>query len=429
MKVRIIEPIKEVQRQKKRVCAYARVSTDNKSQEESLENQIQYYENIISSNPDYEFVGVFADKGITGTTDKRPEFQRMLSFCREEKIDLIITKSISRFARNTTIVLSTVRELRNIGIEVRFEKENINTLSGDGEFMLTVLSSFAQEESKNVSDNLKWRAKRKFMQGELIINTNRFLGYDKNEFGELVINREEAEIVTRIFNEYIDGKGVTTIAKELNKDNVPTVTGARWQEATILGILKNEKYKGDAILQKYYTPENKKKYTVRNKGQLDSYYVEDNHSPIVAREMWEKVQIEIRRRAKAKGNIIGQTNKYRKRYELSGMLYCSKCGSTLKRRVWNNNTSYKKVVWQCSNYISNGKDACSGTAVEDLVVSKLNIKEETIVKEEVKDGKKHYSYTSKREPSKFDRTYREKKKKSSSILQSIYRPVGATIKL
>ena len=291
MKVRIIEPVKEVQRQKKRVCAYARVSTDNKSQEESLENQIQYYENIISSNPDYEFVGVFADKGISGTTDKRPEFQKMLSFCREEKIDLIITKSISRFARNTTIVLSTVRELRNIGVEVRFEKENINTLSGDGEFMLTVLSSFAQEESKNVSDNLKWRAKRKFMQGELIINTNRFLGYDKNEFGELVINREEAEIVTRIFNEYIDGKGVTTIAKELNKDNVPTVTGARWQETTILGILKNEKYKGDAILQKYYTPENKKKYTVRNKGQLDSYYVEDNHSTIVSREMWEKVQI------------------------------------------------------------------------------------------------------------------------------------------
>ena len=160
MKVRIIEPIKEVQRQKKRVCAYARVSTDNKSQEEYLENQIQYYKNIISSNQNYEFVGVFADKGITGTTDKRPEFQRMLSFCREEKIDLIITKSISRFARNTTIVLSTVRELRNRGVEVRFEKENINTLSGDGEFMLTVLSSFAQEESKNVSDNLKWRAKK-----------------------------------------------------------------------------------------------------------------------------------------------------------------------------------------------------------------------------------------------------------------------------
>lgn len=193
--------------------------------------------------------------------------------------------------------------------------------------------------------------------------------------------------------------------------------------------MKNEKYKGDAILQKYYTPENKKKYTVRNKGQLDSYYVEDNHSPIISREMWEEVQIEMRRRAEAKGNIIGQTNKYRKRYELSGMLYCSKCGSTLKRRVWNSNTSYKKVVWQCSNYIRNGKDACSGTAVEDLVVSKLNIKEETIVKGEVKDGKKYYSYTSKREPNKFDRIYREKKKKSSSILQGIYGPAGATIKL
>lgn len=429
MKVRIIEPTKELQRQKKKVCAYARVSTDNKSQEESLDNQIQYYENIISNNPDYEFVEVFADKGISGTTDRRPEFQRMLSFCREGKVDLIITKSISRFARNTTIVLGVVRELRSIGVEVRFEKENINTLSGDGEFILTVLSSFAQEESKNVSDNLKWRAKRKFMQGELILNTNRFLGYDKNEFGELVINREEAEIVTRIFNEYIRGKGVTTIAKGLNNDNVSTVTGARWQEATILGILKNEKYKGDAILQKYYTPENKKKYTVRNKGQLDSYYIEDNHSPIVSREMWEEVQIEITRRAEAKGNIANQTDKYRKRYELSGILYCSKCGSTLKRRVWNSNKSCEKVVWQCSNYISNGKDACSGTVIEDLVVRKLNIKEETVIKEDIKDGKKHYSYTSKRGSNKFDRIYRGKKKKSSSLLQSINGSNRTTIKL
>ncbi|MPM46823.1 hypothetical protein SDC9_93530 [bioreactor metagenome] len=321
MRVRIIEPIQKVQKVKKKVCAYARVSTDNDKQGESLENQIQYYENIISNNLDYEYVGVFADRGVTGTTENRPEFQRMLQLCREGKIDLIITKSISRFARNTAVMLETVRALKEIGVEVRFEKENINTLSGDGELMLTVLSSFAQEESKNVSDNLKWRVKKKFEQGELIINTTRFLGYDKDKYGDLVINREEAEVVKRIFNEYLSGKGAFTIAKELNADGVPTVAGGRWQENTILNILKNEKYKGDAILQKYYTPDHLKKGTVRNKGEVDSYYIEDNHSPIITREMWEQVQEEIERRGKAKGNVAGDTNKYKNRYPLTGMLF------------------------------------------------------------------------------------------------------------
>lgn len=197
MRVRIIEPVKKKENKKKRVCAYARVSTGSDAQGESLENQIQYYENLISNNPDYEYAGVFADRGITGTTDNRPEFQRMLNLAKEGKIDLIITKSISRFARNTAIMLQVVRELKDIGVEIIFEKENIRTLSGDGELMLTVLSSFAQEESKNISDNLKWRVKKKFERGELIINTTRFLGYDKDEYGDLVINPKEAEIVKR----------------------------------------------------------------------------------------------------------------------------------------------------------------------------------------------------------------------------------------
>ncbi|KYH30787.1 transposon Tn3 resolvase [Clostridium tepidiprofundi DSM 19306] len=203
--------------------------------------------------PEYEFVGVFADRGITGTTDNRPEFQKMLTLCREGKVDLIITKSISRFARNTLVMLKIVRELKELGVEVRFEKENINTLSGDGELMLTVLSSFAQEESKNVSDNLKWRVRKRFEKGELMINTTRFLGYDKDEYGELIINEYEAKIVRRIFKEYLSGKGSFTIAKELNVEGIPTIIGAKWHDTTILGILKNEKYKGDALLQKTYT--------------------------------------------------------------------------------------------------------------------------------------------------------------------------------
>jgi len=178
MLVRITEP-KQSTFKKRRTCAYARVSTDSDSQGESLENQITYYENLISSNPDYEYVGIFADQGISGTTDRRPEFQRILELARRGEIDLIITKSISRFARNTTIMLQTVRELKDIGVEVRFEKENINTLSGDGELMLTVLSSFAEEESRNISENVKWRIRKDFQRGKIFINTKRFLGYDK----------------------------------------------------------------------------------------------------------------------------------------------------------------------------------------------------------------------------------------------------------
>ncbi|MCM8710835.1 recombinase family protein [Clostridium sp. SYSU_GA19001] len=429
MRVRIIEPVKKQENKKKRVCAYARVSTDSEAQGESLENQIQYYENVISNNPDYEYAGVFADRGITGTTDNRPEFQRMLNLAKEGKIDLIITKSISRFARNTAIMLQVVRELKDIGVEIEFQKENIKTLSGDGELMLTVLSSFAQEESKNVSDNLKWRVKKKFERGELIINTTRFLGYDKDEYGDLVINPKEAEIVKRIFEDYLKGKGTFTIAKELNEDKVPTVAGGRWQESTILNILKNEKYKGDAILQKYYTPDHLRKVSVRNEGVIDSYYIEDNHSPIVSREMWEQVQIEIAKRAKAKGNKAGDTKKYTNRYPLTGMLYCSKCGSVLRRRTWNSKHSCKKIVWQCSNYIKNGKDACSGTSIDDEVISRLNIEEPIIVREDVKDGKKYYSYTCKSKQDQLSRTSTAAEKENGSLLQSINRPIRTVIKL
>jgi DNA invertase Pin-like site-specific DNA recombinase len=429
MRVRIIEPTKKVQKTKKKVCAYARVSTDHDKQGESLENQIQYYENIISNNPDYEYVGVFSDRGITGTTENRPEFQRMLELAREGKVDLIITKSISRFARNTAIILETVRELKDIGVEVRFEKENIETMSGDGELMLAVLSSFAQEESKNVSDNLKWMARKKFERGELIINTTRFLGYDKDEYGDLVINPKEAEVVKRIFNEYLRGKGSFTIAKELNAECIATIGKGKWHDTTILGILKNEKYKGDTILQKYYTPDHLKKQSVRNRGELNSYYIEDDHPAIISREVWEQVQEEIKRRAEAKGNVAGDTEKYTKRYPLTGMLYCSKCGSTLRRRTWNSKLNCKKIVWQCSNYIKNGKDACQGTVIEDEAARRLNIKEEIIVREEFKNGKKHYSYTCKSKQEQPSGANTATEKENGRLLQSINRSIRTVIKL
>jgi len=397
MHVRIIEPIKKnKEKLLKKACAYVRVSTDSSSQGESYENQVSYYQRVISTNPDYEFVGVFADRGITGTTANRVEFTRMIETARSGGIDIIFTKSISRFARNTVDLLEIVREMKLIGVEIRFEKEGINTLSGDGELMLSVLSSFAQEESKSVSENIKWMFKKKFEQGELLINTKRFLGYDFDEYGDLVINNKEAKIVEYIFKEYLSGKGSFIIAKELNRKSMKTVTGKEWTDSTILGILKNEKYKGDALLQKTYTTDHLTKKRKTNRGQVDSFYVFDSHSPIVIKDEWEQAQIEMKKRAEAKGNSKGN-NKSQSRYPLSGMLYCDKCGAVLKRRTWNSKLSCKKIVWQCSNYINNGKDACTGTKIEDTVISKLNINELTIVKEEIRDGKKYYSYSSKSE--------------------------------
>ncbi len=427
MRVRIIEPTVKAETKKKKVCAYARVSTDHDKQGESLENQTTYYENLISLNPEYEYVGVFADKGITGTTENRPEFQRMLKLCREGKIDLIITKSVSRFARNTAVMLQTVRELKDIGVEVRFEKENIHTLSGDGELMLTVLSSFSQEESKNVSDNIKWRYRQKFENGELVINTNRFLGYDKDEHGHLIINAKEAEIVKRIYSEYLAGHGAYKMAKLLNAEGIPTLTGSIWNESSILDILKDEKYKGDVILQKTYTPNHLTKFKKRNKGEVDSFYIKDNHPPIVLREVWQQVQLEMKRRAEAKGNSKG-VSKYQNRYPLSGMLFCGRCGATL-RRTWNSNNRCRKIVWQCSNYIENGKDACPGTRIDDQVVSRLNIKEPTVVKEVLKDGKKHYSYSSKGQQDQHCRKPTAPEKENGGILPSFDRPVRTVIKL
>lgn len=385
MQVTILEP-EATPIVKKRVCAYARVSTNSLDQADSLENQTIHYQKKIEANPDYEFAGIFADRGYTGTKDNRPEFQKMMSLCRQGKIDLIFVKSVSRFARNTTIVLQYIRALKSLGVEVHFEEQNLNTLSMGGELMLTALSAFAEEESRSVSENIKWRIRKKFERGELIISTKRFLGYDKDEYGDLVINQNEAHIVRRIYEDYLVGKGSFIIAKELNAEGIPTVTGAKWHDTTILEMLKNEKYKGDALLQKYYRPDHLCKRNKRNINKRESFYVRENHSPIVSIEMWEQVQKELKIRRRNK-------KVHSKKHPLSGLLICSKCGSKLQRRVWNSGKSCEKVVWQCGNYIKNGKVACSGIAIEERMLDGLNIKEETIVKEWMKNGKKHYTYT------------------------------------
>jgi len=429
MKVRIIEPVSEIQPQRKRVCAYARVSSASEAQGESLENQTTYYRNFIEANPEYEYVGIFADQGITGTKDERPEFQKMLALAREGEIDLILTKSISRFARNTTIILEMVRELKALGVEVFFEKENLSRISGDGELMLTVLSSFAQEESKSASENLKWRYRRKFEEGKVAINTTRFMGYDKNQQGDLVINPDQAEIVRRIFRDYVGGKGSFVIAKELSAEGVSTVAGGKWHSDTVLSILKNEKYKGDVKLQKTYSKDHISKKKCVNRGEIVSYYIENNHPPIVSREIWDEAQRLIVLRAKAKGNVEETKNKYQNRYPLTGMLLCSKCGAPLRRRIWNSTHYCKKVVWQCSTYVKNGKNACRGTAIEDDVIGRMNIKTETVVEEVMKNGKKHYRYTSKGEPNQPCGKLRVTEKTCSRVLPGIDRSGRAVIKL
>ncbi len=275
-----------------------------------------------------------------------------------------------------------------LGIEIHFERENIQTLSKDGELMLAVLSSFAEEESRSASENVKWRFRKKFEQGELLINTTRFLGYDKDEYGDLVINRKEAKIISSIFEEYLSGKGTHKIAKDLNKNKIPTATDTKWHGTTVLAILKNEKYKGDAWLQKTYTPNHLTKKKKKNTGEIDYYYIEDNHSAIVSRETWETVQIKLKENRRNKVSKKG-VNKY------SGLLICSKCGYNLRKRVWNSKKSCQKVVWQCSNYIRNGKDACSGTSISEEELNKLDIKGETIVEERVINGQKNYFYSRK----------------------------------
>ena len=374
--------------QKKRVCAYARVSTDSRRQEDSLENQMETYERLITGNPEYEFIGVFADQGISGYCENRPQFQRMMEKARAGEVDLIITKSISRFARNTVTVLKFARELKELGVGIFFEEQNINTLSGDGEMMLAVLASFAQEESRSMSENNKWSIQKKFERGEVMITTSRFHGYDKNEYGDLIVNRKEAEIVSLTFDLYLLNVGSSRIGELLDYLGVKTVTGTTWESGTINGMLCNEKYKGDFHLQKYYTPENKRNHTRKNNGEVQSYYIN--------------------------------------RYPLSGMLICPYCGKTLRRRQ----VYKKKIQWLCSTYIEKGVKACKGIRIDDAELQGLNITEQTVIEEVVKNGKKHYCYTSKAD---FDCGIRNStvsvEIEDGSVLPSVNRSRRTVIKL
>ena len=330
---------------KLRVAAYCRVSTDNEDQLVSLDTQIKHYESYINANPDWEFAGLYYDEGITGTKkEKRPELLRMISDCKNKKIDFIVTKSISRFARNTTDCLELVRKLLDLGIYIYFEKENINTGSMESELMLSILSGLAESESVAISENSKWSIKRRFKNGTFKISYPPY-GYDMVG-GKMVINKSQAEIVRFIFTEILSGKGTHKIANVLNHRNIPTKKGGRWTSTTIRGMVSNEKYTGDAIFQKTYTDAHFNRH--HNYGQKDRYLVKNHHEPIISHEIFEAAQEAIKQRSKEKG-VKKRHEKYQNRYPFSGRIICHQCDGTFKRRI--HSSGKHKIAWCCSTHI------------------------------------------------------------------------------
>ena len=347
----------QLSKNKLRVATYARVSTDSDEQLESLKAQREHYENYIKSNPEWEFAGLYYDEGISGTKkEKRPELLRMIRDCERNRVDFIITKSISRFARNTMDCLELVRQLLNIGVFIYFEKENLNTGDMEGELMLSILSGFAAEESASISQNMTWSISKKFQNGSFIIGSPPY-GY-ANVNGEMVIVPEEAEVVKRIFSECLSGKGGSVIAKGLNRDKIPARRGNHWSTGTVIDMLRNEKYKGDALFQKTYTDNN---YSRRpNKGEKDQFYCKNHHEPIVSKEVFSKAQKLITQRAKIKS-----VNKkaYQNRYVLSGKIICGECGSTFRRKT-NYSAGRSYIAWSCIGHIED-KNSCSMLFIRD----------------------------------------------------------------
>lgn len=345
-KIDKIRPSKAAKK-KLRVAAYCRVSTDSDTQLESLETQKTHYENYINSRDDWEFAGLYFDEGITGTkADKRPKLMRLIEDCKAKKVDFVITKSISRFSRNTTDCLDIVRTLLYLNIPVYFEKENINTGSMESELFLSILSSMAEGESTSISENNKWGIKKRFENGTYKLGYVPY-GY-RWENGEIIVDPEQAVIVKRIFSELLAGKGTDAIAKSLNAENVPTKKGGRWTSTSIRGILANEKYTGDCIFQKTYTDSNFNRH--KNDGQLDQYFVADHHEAIISHEDFDAAAALIEQRANEKGIKRG-SNKYQQRYAFSGKIICSECGDTFRRRI-HTSTYVKYPAWVCNTHLT-----------------------------------------------------------------------------
>ena len=334
---------------KRKVAAYARVSTDSEEQQTSYEAQVDYYQTLIQNREDWDFVSVYTDAGISGTSIKhRGGFNSMIQDALAGNIDLIVTKSVSRFARNTVDSLTTIRQLKAKGIECYFEKENIWTFDGKGELLITIMSSLAQEESRSISENVKWGHRKRFADGKVTVPFKRFLGYDKGENGNLVINEEEAVIIRMIYRNFLEGLTPHKIASILTAKGILSPGGKeKWNPNAVRSILSNEKYKGDALLQKSYTVDFLTKKQKKNDGEIPQYYVEKNHEPIISTEVFEMVQKELGSRLHGKGRYSGVDI-------FASKLRCDECGSFYGPKVWHSTSKYRKVIYQCNRKFKDG---------------------------------------------------------------------------
>lgn len=358
-----------VQRQL-RVAAYCRVSTDDEEQLTSYEAQQNYYTDKIMTNREWTMAGIFADEGITGTSArKRPEFLKMIRLCKQKKIDIVLTKSISRFARNTVDCLNYIRALRELGIAVIFEKENINTLEADSEILITMLGAFAQAESESISANVRWGKRQAMREGKTIIQYNRLYAYEKGEDGKPKIIREQAEVVRSIYDQYLSGASLRMIKERLEAEQIFNVNGgSQLTIAAIRSILINEKYCGDVLLQKTYISDCISRKVIRNTGQLPMYLVQNHHEGIVERKTFDAVQAEMARRSAGKSpskkNAPTGMTSYASKYALSERLVCGECGTLYRRCTWSKQ-GRKRVVWRCVSRLDYGTKYCHNSPTLD----------------------------------------------------------------
>ena len=346
--------------QLKRVAAYARVSSGKDAMLHSLSAQVSYYNDLIQNHSGWQYAGVYADEALTGTKDNRENFQRLLADCRAGKVDMVITKSISRLARNTVTLLETVRELKNMGVDVYFEEQNIHSLSADGELMLTILASYSQEESLSASENQKWRIRKGFENGELV-NLRHLYGYKISKHC-IEINEEEAKIVREVFDRAISGDSFGTIAADLNKRNVDCTLGGKWTAGRIRELLGNEKYCGNALLQKRYRNNHLEKKLIPNIGVLPQYYAEGTHEAIIDEDTFAQAHsILVRNKNTAAGRNIRTLSPF------TGKIVCANCGNHYKRI-----TNYGKKAWNCSTFQQSGKHQCQARQIPEEELYRLS---------------------------------------------------------
>ena len=365
---KIVTPVEHLPKliARKKVAAYVRVSSGKEAMIHSLAAQADYYSTLISKENEWVFVGIYSDEAITGTKGDRKGFQQMLEDCKDGKIDIVVTKSISRFARNTVTLLETVRSLKLMGVDVFFEEQNIHTMSADGELMLTILASYAQEESRSVSENMKWRIKKNFEEG--MPWNGGMLGYRIKE-GQYVVIADEAVIVKRIYEEFQEGKGTNAIAQGLNEDGIPTRFGERWHPSVVAKILRNYTYTGNLLLQRTFVENHITKKNKINRGELPQYHVEEAHEAIIDIDTFNRVQVELERRTEK----YGHAPKEQKRYPFTGLLICGNCGKNYRRKV-----TATQPVWICATYNTRGKKYCDSKQIPESTLSAITAEVATI---------------------------------------------------